>query len=511
MFSKKIQFLACTMILALGGLLFVSDSASSRSLGVIINGGRQSTPVRQVTLRLTGPLDAAEMRLSNDSYIDDEEWEPYRRDVAWTLWYGNEIAGDDDRQDVFVQFRRENGDVTNVFSDDIKLDPPEIEVVVTLAKTEPIRERLVLFEFDLSEGIDAFRVGLEKDLSAKRFQAVTDQYSLVVPQGSGKKTVYFEFKDASGETVKKTVSFEYEETGRVLEVGSLVKGLGPAIYYNGADGYLHPFLDGTTYNTWYTDFSDITVISDVALQQYEIGSPVCLRQGTQLLKFKGLNKVYAVEPGCRLRPVRSETEAYIFYGPSWGKRVVEMDPIYRSLYTIESFDASIDAIEEEDERDDIDNDGLDHVVEAQYGSSDRSEDTDGDGVSDYEEVYYWLTDPARFDTDGDGFGDGREIRMGYSPLGGGRLERIPEDTYVYPEGSLVQTESGTIYYMGKDNARLSIGKSTGSSFKSYRFRTQFVAPVLDGVLPSRAARLRIKTDTIKEPHRRVGDGELTPL
>ena len=40
-------------------------------------------------------------------------------------------------------------------------------------------------------------------------------------------------------------------------------------------------------------------------------------------------------------------------------------------------------------------------------------DTDGDGISDGDEVSIWLTDPTEADTDGDGLSDGVEISSGY--------------------------------------------------------------------------------------------------
>ena len=48
--------------------------------------------------------------------------------------------------------------------------------------------------------------------------------------------------------------------------------------------------------------------------------------------------------------------------------------------------------------------------------TDRSVDTDGDGLSDYDEVNKYHTDPSKADTDGDGYNDGDEIKNGYSPL-----------------------------------------------------------------------------------------------
>jgi len=45
----------------------------------------------------------------------------------------------------------------------------------------------------------------------------------------------------------------------------------------------------------------------------------------------------------------------------------------------------------------------------------KAKDTDGDGLSDYDELYIYGTSPYLEDTDGDGFKDGEEIKKGYDP------------------------------------------------------------------------------------------------
>ncbi len=47
-------------------------------------------------------------------------------------------------------------------------------------------------------------------------------------------------------------------------------------------------------------------------------------------------------------------------------------------------------------------------------------DSDGDGLSDQEEITY-STNPKKADTDGDGFRDGDEVKNGYNPNGDGKL------------------------------------------------------------------------------------------
>lgn len=57
------------------------------------------------------------------------------------------------------------------------------------------------------------------------------------------------------------------------------------------------------------------------------------------------------------------------------------------------------------------------VIDGTYNSDPNSHDTDGDGVSDYYEIFYYFTNPNAADTDGDGMPDGWEIMTaGTDPL-----------------------------------------------------------------------------------------------
>lgn len=54
-------------------------------------------------------------------------------------------------------------------------------------------------------------------------------------------------------------------------------------------------------------------------------------------------------------------------------------------------------------------------------------DTDGDGLSDADELGLYGTDPRQTDTDGDGYGDGVEIQNGYSPHAAGSVRLSDND------------------------------------------------------------------------------------
>jgi hypothetical protein len=70
---------------------------------------------------------------------------------------------------------------------------------------------------------------------------------------------------------------------------------------------------------------------------------------------------------------------------------------------------------------DSDDDGLKDQEEKQIGTDPNNPDTDGDKLSDMDEVRVWLTDPLKADTDGDGYADGAEILGGYNPKGPGKF------------------------------------------------------------------------------------------
>lgn len=57
----------------------------------------------------------------------------------------------------------------------------------------------------------------------------------------------------------------------------------------------------------------------------------------------------------------------------------------------------------------------------------KETDTDVDGLSDYEEVITYETDPNDRDTDKDGFTDKQEVDLGYNPAGTGKLETTSTD------------------------------------------------------------------------------------
>ena len=84
---------------------------------------------------------------------------------------------------------------------------------------------------------------------------------------------------------------------------------------------------------------------------------------------------------------------------------------------------------------DSDNDGLGSCEEIQAGTDRTKPDTDGDGLTDGQEVHTYLTDPLRVDTDSDGLTDGQEVNTYHTnPLvsdtdGDGLNDRVEVNYY----------------------------------------------------------------------------------
>jgi len=76
---------------------------------------------------------------------------------------------------------------------------------------------------------------------------------------------------------------------------------------------------------------------------------------------------------------------------------------------------------------DKDGDGLEDDREEELGTDPNNWDSDGDDLSDGDEIIVWKTDPLNPDTDGDSFKDGEEIKNGFRPDGSGRIFEIPAE------------------------------------------------------------------------------------
>lgn len=103
--------------------------------------------------------------------------------------------------------------------------------------------------------------------------------------------------------------------------GSLIRASQPSVYYYAPDGKRYVFPNEKTYRTWYADFSAVVKITDGELSAIPLGGNVTYKPGSRMVKIQSDPKVYAVDAGGTLRPVKDEAAAKSLYGASWSAMV----------------------------------------------------------------------------------------------------------------------------------------------------------------------------------------------
>lgn len=486
-------------LLVIGSFIFFSVDIVWASPYVSINQNQSETKVRKVDIYLEGPSNTHIMMISNRADFNDGVWIPYQTYKQWYLTPGAEA------KTVYVKFALKNGTISASYSDSIKLSPPanmEVGFKINNNATET-SQRIVSLLISWSLGVEEMRVSNTSDFGLADWIGIDNDLSWVLSNGSDKKTIYIQFKDSNGfvKTVSKDI--KYNQPVHYISEGTLLKGVSTAVYYLGYDGKLHPFFNSAIYHSWYPSFNNILRVSNAKIKEYQVGVPVCVRPGTWILKFTASNRLYTVEPGCVLRQLRSEIEAQIIYGKDWKKRVVTLDSILQGYYKKIDLTASGSVIDD-------DKDGLEKSLEDEYGTSDNDQDSDGDSLSDFEEVNYWFTDPALSDTDEDGKKDGKEILSGYSPLGPGKITSIPSGTYTFPLGSLVRGKASSDLYYRQYNGQYFKVKT--DSFNSNGFQNRFIIQqTYDIPFSVSGGNLKNSVDAVLRPQLMTAGGSLVNL
>lgn len=138
------------------------------------------------------------------------------------------------------------------------------------------------------------------------------------------------------DTVKDVIA-ESENVALPTDVipGNLVKSeSSQSVYYIGQDKKRHAFMNELIYYGYFKDFSNVKTITDDELAQIQLGKNVKVRAGSWLVKIVSDPKVYAVEPGGKLRWVSSEAVAESLYGAEWNKKIIDIDVSYFVDYEI---------------------------------------------------------------------------------------------------------------------------------------------------------------------------------
>ncbi len=102
------------------------------------------------------------------------------------------------------------------------------------------------------------------------------------------------------------------------------------------------------------------------------------------------------------------------YTDTDGDGLTDYEELNITLTDPEKADTDEDGIIDSEE--DPDGDGINNRDEIDLGTDPLNSDTDRDNLTDYEELYQYHTDPLLEDTDGDGLTDYDDVKLGFSPL-----------------------------------------------------------------------------------------------
>jgi hypothetical protein len=127
-------------------------------------------------------------------------------------------------------------------------------------------------------------------------------------------------------------------------MGTLIKAICPttgvvnadhpcrAVYYYGQDGRRHAFPNERVYFTWFSDFSGVREVSAGTMASITLGRNVTYRPGSRMIKFRTVNRVYAVSRGGTLRWITTEDVARQLYGSNWATKVDDVGDTFYSNY-----------------------------------------------------------------------------------------------------------------------------------------------------------------------------------
>lgn len=467
---------------------------------LIINDDDLETANASVSLQIGLPKNIRRFRVSNSLPLDAVGWQKPVSSMRWRLTDG---VGP---KTVYAQFEyteydtnRDEYKTSNIFQDSIMLVDRVVtkpDFTINNGARETTEPRVTLL-FSYPAGTRSFLISNTSTFEGAFWRTPRQAVPWTLDNTSGVHTVYVQFYtlNQTTTTVKHTITYKPtvqaqrpQVRANTLVPGVVTKDASGKIYYVGQDRALH-LMSKLVFDSWFSSEEVIQTVTQAEIHRFSVGLPVCIRPGTWLVKFPGDARVFAVQYGCKLQHIRSETEAYLLYGPQWLGRLVELSPAERSLYTIlptnPNRTTAIDA----------DGDGLDAETEVEFGSNDRRTDTDGDKLSDYEEVVYWLTNPLKADTNGDGVSDGSQIMAGRSPTTGGKLSTLPKNSYVLPYGTLIL--SGTTSYNYRAPAGFySLGRATADVFLLSNFQTRFAVKPLYRTLISGSVKSQKTVDPV---------------
>jgi len=171
-----------------------------------------------------------------------------------------------------------------------------------------------------------FEIRLADDTAINPFQYLNDALEIYTYNITATKAASPTINFDKGLTVNPDTTV-YCEAGALIRIPE-----NSSVYYCGADGKRYVFPNAKTYDTWYSDFSSVQVISLEEMSKITLGGNVTYRPGVKLIKIQTDPHVYAVDLNGTLRLMITPAIAEKYYGADWNKSVEDVPDAFFSSY-----------------------------------------------------------------------------------------------------------------------------------------------------------------------------------
>lgn len=131
-------------------------------------------------------------------------------------------------------------------------------------------------------------------------------------------------------------AFAVPQTASAAAPGSLVKGSLSTVYYYAADGQRYTFPNVKTFNSWYTSFAGVVMLSDSELAAIPLAGNVVYRPGSRWVKIQSDPKTYAVTPNGAIRWIETEAVAMGLAGAAWNTFIDDVPEVFFVDYSVGS-------------------------------------------------------------------------------------------------------------------------------------------------------------------------------
>ena len=124
-------------------------------------------------------------------------------------------------------------------------------------------------------------------------------------------------------------SYTIAATCETLAPGTLFKVSGHnAVYLTNESGKRMYFPNSEVYHTWFADFSGVTTISPLCVDEYPAGGGINYRPGSFLVKTTISPSVFAIGPDNKKHKIANEDVAKALYGANWATKVRDLPDVF---------------------------------------------------------------------------------------------------------------------------------------------------------------------------------------